>query len=163
METNNPYYSYQTPQINPLLQVEERPSVLLAHRPSNNFPIGWFVLAVVLAIVCLVLLFLYIRDLIVLIEPSKCPVLKYPYAIQADVVKPVLRNCGGVGANSPCLFPANSLQQAIEVCNSQPTICQEFNYDSTLSQMAFVDSAAIGTIGNLDLYIRQMPTTVIVT
>lgn len=156
-------YSYQTPQINPLLQVEERPSVLLAHRPSNNFPMGWFILALVLAIICLILLFLYIRDLIVLIEPSKCPVLRYPYAVQPNMVKPTLRSCGGTNVNSPCLFPANSLQQSIEICNSQPILCQEFNYDPNLNQMSFVDSANVGTPGNLDLYIRQMPTTIVTT
>lgn len=139
-----------------MIKVTDYPSISVAQRPHTDFPLFWFGWALLLAIALIIILFLYLRDRIVLIEPSKCPIVKYAYAVLPNTQKPTLNTCGQVGSNSPCVFTVNSLLQATQTCDGNPQ-CGEFTYDPLLRQMTIVDSTGPSSSSNLNLYVRQLP------
>ena len=142
-----------------MIKVTDYPTISVAQRPHTDFPLFWFGWALLLAIALIIILFLYLRDRIVLIEPSKCPVVKYAYAVLPSTQKPTLNTCGEAGSNSPCIFPVNSLLQATQTCDSKPD-CNEFTFDPNLRQMTIVDSTGPSSASNLNLFIRQLPVLV---
>ena len=123
-----------------------------------NIPNIVFLLAALFFLVAFVIMiFLYIREKVVRIDPSQCPHIAAQYAVRPSQYVTPLQNSSCPG-ESQCQFSVKSLSDAISQCNSQPDLCEAFifSFEEQGAIMWYVDpNGTPQTQTNVDLYIRQ--------
>jgi hypothetical protein len=127
-------------------------------RPDNvsRFPLGWIVLSIVLIIIIVILLLWVFRLQVDLVDPNDVPNVRSRYAVVPGIEKAALNSCGNSNQD-PCIFDANTLGRAIELCDINFQICREFSYDPISQQMKITgpnDDRQPSQQGNL--YLQQI-------
>jgi len=129
-------------------------------RPDTtpSFPVGWLVLSIVLIVIIIIILYFFYRQRVQLVEPSRAPQIKARYAVVPGIDKTALNSCGD-SRQDPCTSNVDTLGRAIEYCDLNYDICNEFVYDP-ISQVVKItdpngerDSSQQG-----NLYLQQVGT-----
>lgn len=87
------------------------------------------------------------------IHPSNYPAAIGDYGIQTRKSASVLQKCN---ANNPCVFPAESLQSAIDQCDSRAEICKSFIYSDVNNSMSIIDDSKPLEKGTDNVFTRQI-------
>ena len=150
-------------QVNPRFVGAIYPDTITPEPPSNAlnvncesyFPLGWVLLTIILLFIICLILFLYFEQRQNLINPNNCPQIKGNYGVLPGVIGDAVRSCGNQ-SNEPCEFQADSLEDAINICDLRSDICSTFSYDPGSGQMQILAANAPLTAANrIDVYIRQ--------
>ena len=112
----------------------------------------WCWVALALAVLLLIFVLLYIGALVLMISPSQCPSVLGTYGVKPNTSATILTTCSG----GTCVFPAISLQTAVDVCDQDYSRCQAFAYIPGSQVMYYVDPTQAIPQVNSDLYQRQV-------
>ena len=94
-------------------------------------------------------LFVYFYQLANLISVEDCPGAVNNYGVIPATTGTPLNNCN----NTTCSFAAVTLQDAINQCNTQATVCNQFVWSQDTGVVTFVTNQVPGD-PNVNLYIR---------
>lgn len=90
------------------------------------------------------------------IKVSQCSKPKGEYAVDAGFESPDSISTCGANGTSLCSFPVSNLQDAFNICNSNPDKCTRFMYNEQTKSITFIgDTPALKTNPVTDIYIRQ--------
>lgn len=114
--------------------------------------IGWIIVLGVLTLIALTFIVLYFRATVTLLTPRECGAKLGEYAIQPSMTGNVLSICD-IG---DCIYPANNLSAAIDICNSDKDKCRYFSYNSSSKIMSYMETNNLfaSPSGLTDLYLR---------
>ena len=122
----------------------------------SPFPVSWLIIVIIAILIIFIVLFFFFRQRTQLIDPINCPQVRSRYAVHPSVTKTALRSCG-TNQNEPCHFPASSLSQAIDLCETNSSFCSEFSYDPISHRVTFVNPTGnITSTQQENLYLRQI-------
>lgn len=93
------------------------------------------------------------------IDARQCPRAAGEFGVQTQRNTTPLQICG-VSRNQSCIFPAATLDAAIDQCNVLSDICSAFTYSAESLTMTIVDFTRSTPNGSDDLFIRQFPVIV---
>lgn len=104
--------------------------------------------------VTIILLLIAIVVLIIYFTRSKVssPIIRGSYAVQPNKTGTSMYICGA-SSNEECIFTANSLQDAINVCNRYLNICRQFAY--TPGTIKFIQEGNYVDTTGSDVYLYQ--------
>lgn len=100
-----------------------------------------------------VMLFVYFTKTAQLIQPGNCLSTTNTYLATPATTGPILTCTTG-----PCVFQATTLQAAVSLCQSQPTICKQFVWAAQTGTVAFVGTPFTATT-NTDVNLYTAPVT----
>lgn len=110
------------------------------------------VTSVLFFIAFVITLFVYFYQLSNLISVSDCPAAVNNYGVLPATTGTPLNSCNG----ATCTFTANTLQDAVNQCNSQPAVCSQFVWEP--GTVTFVSNPVGSSDLNMNLYIRPTAT-----
>lgn len=123
---------------------------------TNPHTSGWIILCLVLAIIIIVLLFVWAFSLNNCENQSQGCTCYGPFGVQANIDAMQLNVCG-TGRNEPCSFAVNSLSDSEQICDVWSDICQAFTYNFRTSTMNIVNPNNTFASSDLqtNLFVRQ--------
>ncbi len=147
----------QTLSINPEELIDFGGPYLIQPREQHYFPTIFIIIIIILIIVIAILIYALVRQGTTLISTDKCPDIKANYAALPGVTKTILTQCGS-NLNENCIIDQETLEAAVQYCNNQVNICNEFSYDPTNKVMTIVEpNSSLQVSQNENLYLRQIP------
>ena len=111
---------------------------------------------VILLIVMIVLVVLTQEERKNLVSSSECSKVKGEYAAEAGYDSPNIVNLCGTDGKGVCTFTVSNLQNAVDICNTNPDKCERFVYNEQTKSISFVsDIPSFRVNPNSTIYIRQ--------
>ncbi len=137
------------------------------------------VTTIILSITILILFFLAIffifyavRLQSTLIDPLNCPQTNAQFGVYSNTLGTSIVDTCGINKDEICTFiQVTSLQNAIDICNANATICTAFSYapsnipqeDGTFNGTMSIINYNSGSVqsNEYDTYVQQIPVTVL--
>jgi len=133
----------------------EQPSEALNVNNDSQFPLGWFLLTIVLLTILGVVIYLYVQERRQLIQPTQCPQIKGNYGVLPGMDGTTLKQCGN-NSNEDCISTEPSLEDAINLCDVRADICSVFSYNAAGEMRILKPNSTLTVAGSTDVYTRQV-------
>ena len=116
--------------------MDEKRYIIQTPQKKDNWI--WIVVIILFTGVLVFIIYLYVKEKKLCVEPNSVAKIKGNYAVQEGLAGKALNTCGAKG-NQPCIFTSTSVVDAFSMCSSVPSICTAFSYQATQNIVTFVD------------------------
>jgi hypothetical protein len=123
--------------------------------PSGNPLILYVIMGVLAAIIVVIVIYLIVKSSRC-IDADQCPIAAGNFGVNVKRKVTIINKCG-VSGLGPCTFPAETLSDAIDLCNGLINMCDAFIYSSDNKSMSIINPTTTQLNGVNDLYTRQYP------
>lgn len=130
---NNPINIYRTP-------------------PSEHIT-GWIILSSVLAVIIIILLFLWTFGALECNKSDTCDCFGI-FGIELNVDAAPINACGS-SRTDPCSFSKATLDDCVNECNSLSNICNAFTFNASTATMKIVQPSGTFSSAGTNLFVRQ--------